>query len=88
MQRKLCIDFCLQRTPKFFFIPLLILFNYSHYNLINEYNGGVVIITHDKYLIEKINDYKLLILKDKHITEYNGGFEEYCKNFIDSDDDE
>jgi ATP-binding cassette subfamily F protein 1 len=50
---------------------------------INEYNGGVVIITHDKYIIENIKDYELLILENKHITRYNGGFEEYCENVLD-----
>jgi ATP-binding cassette subfamily F protein 3 len=52
---------------------------------INEYNGGVIIITHDKYIIENINNYKLLILKNKYITEYNGGFEEYCEKYVEFD---
>jgi ATPase subunit of ABC transporter with duplicated ATPase domains len=52
---------------------------------INEYNGGVVIITHDKYIIENINDYKLLIMENKTITEYNAGFEKYCEKFINND---
>jgi ATP-binding cassette subfamily F protein 1 len=49
---------------------------------INEYNGGIVIITHDKYIIENINDYKLLVMENKTITEYNCGFEKYCEKFI------
>jgi ATP-binding cassette subfamily F protein 1 len=53
---------------------------------INDYNGGVIIITHDAHIIENIKNYKLLILKNKHIMEYNGGFDEYCKKIIKLDD--
>lgn len=49
---------------------------------INEYNGGIIIITHDKYIIENINDYQLLIMKNKKICKYNGDFEEYCHQFV------
>ena len=49
---------------------------------INEYNGGIVIITHDKYIIENINDYKLIIMRDKKMFEYNGNFKEYCDQLI------
>jgi len=49
---------------------------------INEYNGGVIIITHDKHIIENINNYKLLVLENKTITEYNDGFDKYCEKFL------
>jgi ATP-binding cassette subfamily F protein 1 len=49
---------------------------------INEYNGGVVIITHDRYIIENINNYELLILEDKQIQKYNGNFDEYCEEIL------
>jgi len=38
---------------------------------INEFNGGVVIITHDKYMIERIDNYELLVLHNKQITKHN-----------------
>lgn len=53
---------------------------------INEYNGGIVIITHDRYIIENINDYELLILEDKQIQKYNGDFDTYCDKILESVD--
>ena len=50
---------------------------------INSFNGGVVIITHDRYMIEKIENYELLILENNTINKYNGEFSEYCKELID-----
>lgn len=55
-------------------------------NAINEYNGGVVIITHDRYIIENINDYELLILEDKQIQKYKGSFDEYCEEILKLDE--
>ena len=46
---------------------------------INAWNGGVVVITHDSYVIEKIENYELLILQNKHLYKYGGTFEQYCK---------
>jgi ATPase subunit of ABC transporter with duplicated ATPase domains len=54
----------------------------EYINCINEYNGGVVIITHDKYIIENINNYELLILQNKHMLKYNGSFDNYCDAII------
>lgn len=48
-------------------------------NAINEYNGGVIIITHDKYIIENIDGYELLMLNNNTITKYNGTFDDYCE---------
>lgn len=45
---------------------------------INKFNGGIVIITHDQYVIDGIENYKLVTLKDGHMNEYNGTFEDYC----------
>jgi ATP-binding cassette, subfamily F, member 1 len=53
---------------------------------INEYNGGVVIITHDKYIIENIENYELLILENKNIVKYNGDFDEYCEEIFNGED--
>ncbi len=52
---------------------------------INEFNGGIVIITHDMYLIESIEnaeiyEYNYALSK---IIKFNGDFDEYCEN-IDS----
>jgi ATPase subunit of ABC transporter with duplicated ATPase domains len=49
---------------------------------INIFNGGVVIITHDKYLIENINNYELLILNNKKIIKYKDDFDTYCENIL------
>jgi ATP-binding cassette subfamily F protein 1 len=46
---------------------------------INAWNGGVLIITHDAYVIEKIENYELLILQNKHLYKFGGTFEQYCK---------
>jgi ATPase subunit of ABC transporter with duplicated ATPase domains len=46
---------------------------------INSFNGGIVIITHDRYIIEHIENYELLILKNNAIDKYNADFSEYCK---------
>ena len=51
---------------------------------INSFNGGVVIITHDRYMIEKIENYELLILENNTIRKYNGDFSEYCKELSQS----
>ena len=55
-------------------------------NAINEYNGGIVIITHDRYIIENINNYELLILENKEIQKYNNGFDEYCQEILELED--
>jgi len=54
---------------------------------INDYNGGVVIITHDRYIIENIDNYELLILQNKQISKYDGDFDDYCDEIVDEDDE-
>lgn len=54
-------------------------------NSINEYNGGIVIITHDKYIIENIKNYELLILENKKINKFNGGFDDYSDFILDTE---
>lgn len=56
-------------------------------NAVNSFNGGIIIITHDQYIIENIENYELLILKNNTIEHYNGNFENYLASF-DSFDDE
>ena len=47
-------------------------------NGINNFNGGVVIITHDMYLIESIENKTIYQVKDLNIVKFSGDFEEYC----------
>jgi ATPase subunit of ABC transporter with duplicated ATPase domains len=51
---------------------------------INEFNGGVVIITHDMYLIESINDGIIYEISNKKIKKFNGEFNDYCEKIITS----
>jgi len=46
---------------------------------INNFNGGVVIITHDMYLIESIKDAEIYELTDNNVKKFNGEFAEYCE---------
>ena len=46
---------------------------------INEFNGGIVIITHDMYLIESIERADIYQVKSSNITKFPGNFEEYCE---------
>ena len=45
---------------------------------INEYNGAIVIITHDMYLIKNIRDTNIYEIKNKNIVKFYGSFERYC----------
>lgn len=47
-------------------------------NGINNFNGGVVVITHDIYLIESIKDAVIYQLVDNNIVQFKGDFAEYC----------
>jgi ATPase subunit of ABC transporter with duplicated ATPase domains len=48
---------------------------------INAFNGGIILITHDIYLIEHIKDAVLYEVKDKNLIKFNGEFSEYCDKF-------
>jgi ATP-binding cassette subfamily F protein 1 len=50
---------------------------------VNEFNGGVVIITHDQYTIENIENYQLLLVQNNTIKKYNGTFEDYIEENFD-----
>jgi ATPase subunit of ABC transporter with duplicated ATPase domains len=47
-------------------------------NAINNFNGGIVIITHDGHIINNIENYKLLLLENNEMIHYNGTFTDYC----------
>ena len=49
---------------------------------INDFNGGVVIITHDMYLIESIERADIYQVKSHDIVKFSGDFEEYCESII------
>ena len=44
---------------------------------INEYNGGILLITHDIHLIKSINGVSLYQMGDSTIKHFNGDFDEY-----------
>jgi ATP-binding cassette subfamily F protein 3 len=44
---------------------------------INEFNGAIIIITHDTHLIESIKNYELLEVKSGKLIKFNGDFDEY-----------
>lgn len=48
-------------------------------NALFDYNGTFIIVTHDRYLIEKLAD-RVLYFKDGEIIESIGGYEELSKN--------
>ena len=45
---------------------------------INEFNGGIVVITHDMYLIESIERAQIFQVKSSGIIKFPGDFDEYC----------
>ena len=49
---------------------------------INEFDGGIVIITHDTYLIESIENYELYEVKNHSLTKFKGDFEEYKSEVV------
>lgn len=50
-------------------------------NGINNFNGGVVIITHDMHLIESIQNAVIYQVIDNNIIQFKGDFSEYC-NYV------
>lgn len=49
---------------------------------INEFNGGVVVVTHDQRLIEEC-DCTLWVVEKKGVTEWKAGFDDYKENILD-----
>jgi ATP-binding cassette subfamily F protein 1 len=46
---------------------------------INEFNGGIVVITHDIYLIESIERAGIFQVSNSNIVKFPGEFEDYCE---------
>lgn len=47
---------------------------------INEYNGGIIMITHDTYFINSINNIRVIEMKDGKLIELKNGMDDYIKN--------
>lgn len=43
---------------------------------LNNYNGGVIIVSHDQHLISTVCD-EIWYLKDTRLKKFNGDFEDY-----------
>ena len=54
---------------------------------INDYKGGIVLITHDMYVINSINDIRIMELSNGKLNELKNGIEEYVERFNDDGDD-
>ena len=48
---------------------------------INEFNGGVVVVTHDQRLIEEC-DCTLWVVEKRGVTEWKEGFDDYKENIL------
>lgn len=48
---------------------------------INEYNGGVVVVTHDQRLIEEC-ECTLWVVEKRGVTEWTGGFDDYKETIL------
>jgi ATP-binding cassette subfamily F protein 3 len=46
---------------------------------INNFNGGIIIITHDIYLIESIKNANIYQVMTNNLIKFNGDFDEYCE---------
>lgn len=51
---------------------------------INEYNGGVLVITHDVHLIKSIENASIYELENKNIKLFNDDFDEYINKVLES----
>ena len=47
-------------------------------SVLDRYNGTIILITHDRYLLSKITN-KLLVFENKKIKRYEYGFKEYLE---------
>ena len=47
-------------------------------NILKEYEGTIIFVSHDRYFVNKIAD-SLLIFEPNHVTYFNGTYEEYLQ---------
>ena len=50
---------------------------------INKFNGAIIVITHDAYLIESIRDCEIVEIRDNRLIKFNGEFDEYRETILD-----
>jgi len=53
---------------------------------INDYEGGVIMITHDTHLITSIDNCQLLQFANKDVSVYSGDIEDYIEEMVTEDD--
>jgi len=51
---------------------------------LNDFQGTIIFISHDRYFINKLAN-KIVFIKDKKINEYNGNYDDYKNYFINAD---
>jgi ATP-binding cassette subfamily F protein 1 len=49
---------------------------------LNSFNGAIIVITHDMYLIESINDSHIYEINDGNIIKFPGDFADYCDKIV------
>ena len=47
-------------------------------NAIHDFEGTVLVVSHDRYFLDQVVD-RLLVLEQGKVTEYNGGYSEYLQ---------
>jgi ABC transport system ATP-binding/permease protein len=45
--------------------------------LINQFNGCLIVVTHDRYFMDKMVEHLFIFEGDGHIKDYNGNYTEY-----------
>ncbi len=48
-------------------------------NILKEYKGSIIFVSHDRYFVNKIAD-SLLIFEKNNVTYFNGTYDEYLRN--------
>ena len=49
---------------------------------LQEFNGGIVIVTHDQYLVEQVCNKLYAIDRKRHIQRFEGSFSDYKKSAL------
>ena len=49
---------------------------------LKEFNGGIVIVTHDQYLVEQVCNKLYAIDRKRHIQRFEGSFSDYKKSAL------
>ena len=54
-------------------------------NILKEYKGTLIFVSHDRYFVNKISD-SLLIFEKNKVTYFNGNYEEYTRKRIEQEE--